>query len=103
MKKKKLDLITKKNKDLIPIPEDVTCIHPYVLTGAITVSTGIVLFLIKRLRERELELKQNINNYIQELKDQNKNLYTISDKKTNLVLQNLENQLAKIEVVLSKI
>lgn len=87
---------------LINIPDDVSCINPYVLTGAITVATGIILYLVKVVKEKEKSYKTAVLNHMTDLKDHSKNIQDISDKKTNLVLQNLENQITKLEFVLSK-
>ena len=88
--------------ELITIPEDVNCIHPYVLTGSISVASAIVLYLVNRYKEERKEKKIALENHMNDLKEHSKSIQAISDKKTNLVLQNLENQITKLEVVLSK-
>lgn len=88
--------------ELIPIPEDVNCIHPYVLTGSISVASAIVLYLVNRYKEERKEKKIALENHMNDLKEHSKSIQAISDKKTNLVLQNLENQITKLEIVLSK-
>jgi DNA topoisomerase VI subunit B len=84
----------------IVIPGNIECIQPYVLTAVATVSASIVFYLSKRIKEKEKENKQNIESYILDLKEQRDNIYNLSDKKTNLVLQNLENQITKLEIIL---
>lgn len=88
--------------ELINIPDDVTCIHPFVLTATASVATAIVLYLVKRYKEERIEKKLALENHMSDLKEHAINIQAISDKKTNLVLQNLENQITRLEVVLSK-
>ena len=87
---------------LINIPDDITCIHPYVLTATATVASAIVVYLVKKIKEKDIERKEAVKNHMEDLKEHAKNIQAISDKKTNLVLQNLENQITKLEVILSK-
>ena len=87
---------------MINIPENISCIHPYVLTGSITVASAIVVYLVKKIKEKDQERKESVKNHMNDLKEHAKNIQAISDKKTSLVLQNLENQITKLEVVLSK-
>lgn len=88
--------------ELINIPEDVTCIHPYILTATVTVASAIVLYLVNRYKDERNEKKLALENHMNDLKEHAKSIQAISDKKTNLVLQNLENQITKLEIVLSK-
>lgn len=93
------------------IPEDVTCIHPYVLTATATVSTAIVLYLVKRLKEKDNELKDAILNHMNDLKDHAKNIELITKKDNNFVVENLtkfhsvieslKNQITKLQTILS--
>lgn len=88
--------------ELINIPEDVTCIQPYILTATATVASAIVLYLVNRYKDERNEKKLALENHMNDLKEHAKSIQAISDKKTNLVLQNLENQITKLEIVLSK-
>ena len=80
------------------IPEDVACIHPYVMTATASVAIAICVYLVKRLKEKEGELKESFLNHIKDIKDQHQNSYDIHDKKNNFVLQTLENQITKLDL-----
>lgn len=85
------------------IPDAVSCIQPYVLTATATVASGIIFYLIKVIKDKEKENKMQIASYINDLKEQRNNIFEISDKKTAHVLQDLNNQITKLEVILSKL
>lgn len=89
-------------QNLINIPEEITCIHPYVLTATATVASAIVVYLVKKIKEKDVERKEAVKSHMADLKEHAKNIQTISDKKTNLVLENLGNQITKLEVIVSK-
>jgi hypothetical protein len=88
--------------ELINLPDDLSCIHPFFLTGAISLAGAIVAYLIKVVREKDKKIHDAILNHMSDLKENSQNIQSISDKKTNLVLQNLENQITKLEIILSK-
>jgi hypothetical protein len=39
--------------ELINLPDDLSCIHPFFLTGAISLAGAIVAYLIKVVREKD--------------------------------------------------
>lgn len=84
------------------IPETLSCVQPYVLTATATVATGIILYLIKVIKEQKKENKDLISSLISNLKEQGENLFDISDKKTASTLQKLENLITKLEIIFSK-
>ena len=83
--------------NLINIPDDVSCIHPYVLTGAITVASGIIFYLVKVIKEKEKNYKTAVLNHITDLKEEHQIKFDVSDKQITFVLQTLENQITKLK------
>lgn len=100
------------------IPEDVTCINPYVLTATATVATGIIFYLIKVIRDKDKIIKEKensyegaVSNHMNDLKDHAKNIELITQKESNFVvenltkfhsvIENLKNQITKLQTILS--
>ncbi|HKL43820.1 MAG TPA: hypothetical protein VJ892_00910 [Candidatus Absconditabacterales bacterium] len=81
------------------IPQGIECVPTYVVAGVISVASGIIIHLVKRIKEKEKYSKDIVSGYLDDLREQRANIQSISDKKTTLVLQNLENQITKLEVI----
>lgn len=69
--------------ELINIPDDVNCIHPYILTATITVATAIIVYLLKAIKEEKAHYKQSVFDRIKDLKDHSKNIELITQKDSN--------------------
>ena len=93
------------------IPEDVTCINPYVLTATATVATGIIFYLAKIVKEKDKHYKDAVFNHMNDLKEHSKNIELITQKDSNFVvenltkfhsvIENLKNQITKLQTILS--
>ncbi len=91
-------------EELIQIPENVTHIDIWVFSGALSLFTAIVIwlirdrgYLIKRLKDSEEQQAKNIAAHIEDLKEQKRNIQDLADAKTKLLLEALETKIDKLE------
>lgn len=97
--------------ELINIPEEITCIQPYVLTASCTVATLIILYLVRLIKEKDKNYKDAILNHMNDLKNHSKSIEAITQKdatlvvdnltKFNNVIESLKNQITKLQTILS--
>lgn len=98
-----MNLIIKLNNTPFLIPDDITCVPAYIFTGVTLMYSLVIIYLVREKTRIEKEHAQDIADHISDLKEQRIAIQSICDKKTNLILTNLEKQITKLEVVLSNL
>lgn len=73
----------------------------YLFEELIMVASAVVVFLIKELRALKKERNFAIAEHIKDLKEQKENILNLSERKTSSLVNKLENQISKLEVLLS--
>lgn len=92
--------------EVFKVPEGISCIAVWYFYGVVSLGTVIVFGLIsdrkmmlKRVLAKEKDHVQAVSAHRDDLKNHTKMLNDIADVKTNSVLSNLENQLARLETL----